>query len=51
MMEAVEAWLDARPDHPAAASIRSRAHQLNLMFDFGEGALGFGLYAAPPPSS
>jgi cyclopropane fatty-acyl-phospholipid synthase-like methyltransferase len=52
MMEAVEAWLDARPDHPAAASIRSRAHQLNLMFDFGEGALGFGLYLLrQPPAS
>lgn len=51
MMEAAEAWLAARPDHPAAASIRSRAHQLKLMFDFGEGALGFGLYLLRQPRS
>jgi cyclopropane fatty-acyl-phospholipid synthase-like methyltransferase len=52
MMAAVQVWLDGHPDHPAAASIRSRAHQLGLMFDFGEGALGFGLYLLrQPPSS
>ena len=44
LQDAVGAWLDAEPNHPDAASIRSRAHQLKLMFDFGEGTLGFGLY-------
>ena len=44
MQDAVEAWLESNPDHPDAASIGSRAHQLKLMFDFGEGTLGFGLY-------
>jgi cyclopropane fatty-acyl-phospholipid synthase-like methyltransferase len=50
MMEAVAAWLAAHPDHPAAEPVRGRAHQLNLMFGFGDGALGFGLYLlrAPP---
>jgi cyclopropane fatty-acyl-phospholipid synthase-like methyltransferase len=51
MQAAVEAWLDAHPDHPDAASIRSRAHQLRLMFDFGEGTLGFGLYLLRRPSA
>ena len=44
MQDAVEGWLAANPDHPDAASIQSRAHQLKLMLDFGEGTLGFGVY-------
>lgn len=44
MQEAVAAWLAENPDHPDAASVAASAHRLKLMFDFGQGTLGFGLY-------
>lgn len=44
MQEAVSAWLDAHPDHPDVGSVAASAHRLKLMFDFGQGTLGFGLY-------
>ena len=44
MDTAVRDWLTAHPDHPDAAAIRARADQVRMMLDFGDGALGFGLY-------
>lgn len=44
MLGAVDAWLAADPDHPDAASIAERARQVEVMFRFGEGFMGFGLY-------
>ena len=44
MDAAVRDWLAVNPDHPDAASIRTRADHVRLMLDFGDGALGFGLY-------
>lgn len=49
MQSAVAAWLDANPTHPDAPAIASRAHQLKLMFDFGRGIMGFGLYLLRNP--
>lgn len=42
--QAVAAWLAAHADHPDAPSVGAAAHRLKLLFDFGRGALGFGLY-------
>lgn len=44
MLEAVADWLAAHPDHADAASVAASAHRLKLMFDFGRGMMGFGLY-------
>jgi cyclopropane fatty-acyl-phospholipid synthase-like methyltransferase len=49
MQSAVAAWLDANPTHPDAPAIAGRAHQLKLMFDFGRGVMGFGLYLLRNP--
>ena len=49
MQAAVSAWLDAHPTHPDAPAIAGRAHQLKLMFDFGRGVMGFGLYLLRNP--
>lgn len=49
MQAAVADWLAANPDHSDAAAIRDRAHQLDLMFQFGHGVLGFGLYLLRKP--
>ena len=44
MDAAVRDWLAANPGHPEAVAIRARADQVRMMLDFGDGALGFGLY-------
>jgi protein-L-isoaspartate O-methyltransferase len=44
MDAAVRDWLAANPDHPDAAAVAARAGQVRMMLDFGDGALGFGLY-------
>ncbi|MDB5421442.1 MAG: methyltransferase small [Brevundimonas sp.] len=44
MQEAVVDWLAAHPDHADAKTVTASAHRLKLMFDFGQGTLGFGLY-------
>lgn len=44
MDTAVRDWLAANPDHADADAIRTRADQVRMMLDFGDGALGFGLY-------
>ena len=49
MQAAVADWLAAHPDHPDSAGIAERAHQLDLMFQFGHGVLGFGLYLLRKP--
>ncbi|WGM46061.1 putative protein YjhP [Brevundimonas sp. NIBR10] len=49
MQSAVASWLDANPTHPDAPAIAGRAHQLKLMFDFGRGVMGFGLYLLRNP--
>lgn len=49
MQDAVARWLAANPDHPDAPSVASAAHRIRLMFDFGDGALGFGLYLLRRP--
>ena len=49
MQAAVAAWLDANPTHPDAPAIAGRAHQLKMMFDFGRGVMGFGLYLLRNP--
>lgn len=48
MQAAVADWLAANPDHPDAKSVAASAHRLKLMFDFGQGTLGFGLYRLRP---
>lgn len=48
MQAAVADWLAANPDHQDAASVAATAHRLKLMFDFGQGTLGFGLYRLRP---
>lgn len=40
----VRVWLEANPDDPPAAAIRTRADQIRATFDFGRPYLGFGLY-------
>lgn len=49
MDAAVRAWLAAYPDHPDAAAILARADQVRMMLDFGDAALGFGLYLLARP--
>ena len=49
MQTAVGDWLADNPDHPDAPDVRTRAHQLALMFQFGQGVLGFGLYLLRRP--
>jgi len=44
MAGSVADWLAANPDHADAAAIGARAAQIEMMLDFGEGVLGFGLY-------
>lgn len=44
MQTAVADWLAAHPGHADAAAVAGAAHRLKLMFDFGQGSLGFGLY-------
>lgn len=41
---AVRDWLARNPDHDDAPGIASRTHQIELMFRFGHGIMGFGLY-------
>ena len=45
----VRDWLEAHPDHPAAASIRQRADLSKATFDFGRPWLSFGLYLFRKP--
>ena len=49
MQAAVADWLAAHPDHADAAAVAGAAHRLKLMFDFGQGSLGFGLYLLRNP--
>ncbi len=51
MLDAVAAWTAARPDHPAAPALTARARQVEMMFDFGRGFMGFGLYLLGSESS
>lgn len=44
MLGAVADWLAANPGHPDAESVSARARQVEMMFRFGEGVMGFGLY-------
>jgi 2-polyprenyl-3-methyl-5-hydroxy-6-metoxy-1,4-benzoquinol methylase len=48
MEDAVADWLAAHPNHPDARAVAASAHRLKLMFDFGQGTLGFGLYLLKP---
>lgn len=49
MQAAVAGWLAAHPDHADAGAVAATAHRLKLLFDFGQGALGFGLYLLRNP--
>jgi predicted O-methyltransferase YrrM len=49
MQDAVAAWLADNPDQPDAPSVASSAHRIRLMFEFGQGVLGFGLYLLRRP--
>lgn len=49
MQTAVADWLSAHADHTDAGAVAGAAHRLKLMFDFGQGALGFGLYLLRHP--
>jgi cyclopropane fatty-acyl-phospholipid synthase-like methyltransferase len=49
MQDAVAGWLAAHPDHADAGSVAAAAYRLKLMFDFGQGTLGFGLYLLRNP--
>lgn len=49
MRDAVAGWLADNPDHPDARSVAAAAHRIKLMFDFGDGVLGFGLYLLRKP--
>lgn len=44
MLDAVAAWTSAHPDHPDTPALTARARQVQMMFDFGRGFMGFGLY-------
>lgn len=44
MLNAVAAWIATHPDDPAAPALTARARQVQMMFDFGRGFMGFGLY-------
>lgn len=44
MLEAVAAWTAAHPDHPDTPALTARSRQVQMMFDFGRGFMGFGLY-------
>lgn len=44
MLDAVAAWTAARPEHPDTPALTARARQVQMMFDFGRGFMGFGLY-------
>lgn len=44
MLDAVAAWTAAHPDHPDTPALSARARQIEMMFDFGRGFMGFGLY-------
>jgi cyclopropane fatty-acyl-phospholipid synthase-like methyltransferase len=50
MQTAVAGWLATNPDHADAPSVAAAAHRLSLMFDFGQGTLGFGLYLLRRPA-
>jgi len=50
VQDAASAWLFSHPGHPDAAGIKASAHRLRLMFEFGRGCLGFGLYLLRKPS-
>lgn len=41
---AARAWLDANPDAPEAAAVRTSADRVKAVFDFGRDFIGFGLY-------
>lgn len=41
---AARAWLDAYPDAPGAAPVRTSADRVKAVFDFGRDFIGFGLY-------
>ena len=49
MIGAVRDWLAINPDHPDAATIRTRTDQIAMMLDFGRGTMGFGLYLLRKP--
>lgn len=44
MLDAVAAWIATHPGHPAGPALTARARQVQMMFDFGRGFMGFGLY-------
>ena len=44
MLDAVAAWTAAHTDHPDTPGLSARARQVQMMFDFGRGFMGFGLY-------
>lgn len=43
-LAAARTWLEAHPDAPEAATIKFHADRMRMLFEFGRGVLGFGLY-------
>ena len=44
MQAAGRAWLDANPDHEDAPTVAAGARRVGMLFDYGRGTMGFGLY-------
>jgi SAM-dependent methyltransferase len=49
MLDAVAGWLRDNSDHPDTAAVSAASHRIRLMFEFGRGVLGFGLYLLRAP--